>query len=75
MSWFSRMKKVENLCQLCGEKQLPEYPATLRVNVQDGVAEMLVCDECANFFDKTSEVLNESKRKKSTDHGAAKEVD
>jgi ribosome-binding protein aMBF1 (putative translation factor) len=75
MSWFSRKKKVENLCQLCGEKQLPEYPATLRVNVQDGVAEMLVCDECANFFDKTSEVLNESKRKKSTDHGAAKEVD
>jgi ribosome-binding protein aMBF1 (putative translation factor) len=75
MSWFSRKKKVENLCQLCGEKRLPEYPATLRVNVQDGVAEMLVCDECANFFDKTSEVLNDSKRKKSIDHGAAKEVD
>jgi hypothetical protein len=78
MSWLSRLsrkKKVENLCHVCGEKQLPEHPATLRLTVQDGIAEMLVCDECANFFDKTSEVLNVSKRKKSTDHGAAKEVD
>ena len=57
MSWFSRKKTVENLCHVCGEKQLPEHPATLRLTVQDGVAEMLVCDECADFFDKSADVL------------------
>ena len=57
MSWFRRKKTVENLCHVCGEKQLPEHPAMLRLTVQDGVAEMLVCDECADFFDKSADVL------------------
>ena len=61
MSWFNRKKSVENLCHVCGEKQLPEHPATLRLTVQDGIAEMLVCDECADFFDKSAEVLKGKK--------------
>lgn len=61
MSWWDRRKKkkseLENLCHVCGVNQLPENPTTLRLKVQDGVAEMLVCNECADFFDKSADVL------------------
>lgn len=62
MSWWSLRKKrkkseLENLCHVCGVNQLPEEPAILRLKVQDGIAEMNVCDECADFFDKSAEVL------------------
>ena len=60
MSWFKRRKerkKIENLCHVCGENMLSEEPAVLRLKVQDGIAEMNVCDECADFFDKSAEVL------------------
>ncbi len=59
--WMSRLikkkSKVENLCQICGENQMPEEPAIIRLNVQDGIAEVLLCDECADFFDKSAEVF------------------
>ncbi len=60
MSWWDRRKKkteLENLCHVCGVNQLPENPAIVRLKVQDGVAEVNVCDECADFFDKSAEVL------------------
>ena len=64
MSWWDLRKKrkkslLENLCHICGENQLPENPAVLRLKVQDGTAEMNVCDDCANFFDKSAEVLTQ----------------
>lgn len=67
MSWWDlrrKRKKVElaNLCHVCGSNQLPEEPAILRLQVQDGTAEMSVCDECADFFDKSAEVLNKGKK-------------
>jgi ribosome-binding protein aMBF1 (putative translation factor) len=59
--WFRRLikkkSKIETLCQICGGNQMPEHPTTLRLTVQDGVPEMLVCDECADFFDKSADVL------------------
>ena len=60
MSWWDlrkKRKKIENLCHVCGENQLPDEPAVLRLKVQDGIAEMNVCDGCADFFDKSAEVL------------------
>lgn len=59
MSWWNRRKKskLENLCHVCGVNQMPEEPAIIRLKVREGVAEVLVCDECADFFDKTAEVL------------------
>lgn len=60
MSWIKRLirkKKIENLCHVCGLNQLPDEPAVLRLQVQDGIAEMNVCDECADFFDKSAELL------------------
>jgi hypothetical protein len=60
MSWFkSRKKAIENLCHICGENQLSDTPAVLRLKVQDGTTEMSVCDDCANFFDKSAEVLTQ----------------
>ena len=62
MSWWARWKqrkksRLENLCHVCGVNQLPDEPAILRLAVQEGYAEMSVCDECADFFDKSAEVL------------------
>ena len=60
MSWFKpRKKAIENLCHICGENQLSDTPAVLRLKVQDGTAEMNVCDDCANFFDKSAEVFTQ----------------
>lgn len=80
MSWWDRRKKrkksaLENLCHVCGVNQLPEEPAILRLQVEEGVAEMNVCDECADFFDKSAEVLNGPKRKKPLDLGDYPEAD
>lgn len=70
MSWWDNWRKrkkikLENLCHVCGVNALPEHPAALRLNVQDGTAEMLVCEECADFFDKSAEVLMKGRRDES----------
>ena len=62
MSWWNNWRKrkkikLENLCHVCGVNQLPDEPAVLRLQVQDGIAEMNVCDECADFFDRSAELL------------------
>ena len=59
MSWWKRRKKskLEDLCHVCGVNQMPAEPAIIRLKVEGGVAEMHVCDECADFFDQTAEVL------------------
>lgn len=64
MLWFGKRSnrakpKIETLCHVCCENQLSDTPAVLRLKVQDGTAEMSVCDECANFFDKSAEVLTQ----------------
>jgi hypothetical protein len=65
MSWWNRRKKskLENLCHVCGVNQMPEEPAIIRLKVQEGVAEVLVCDECADFFDKSADVLLKGRKK------------
>ena len=65
MSWISRLRrrkaKASNLCNICSTNQLPDEPAILRLKVLDGTAEVRVCDECADFFDKSAEVLKGKK--------------
>lgn len=64
MIWFGKRSnrakpKIKTLCHVCGENQLSDTPTVLRLKVQDGTTEMSVCDECANFFDKSAEVLTQ----------------
>lgn len=63
MSWFKpRKKAIENLCHVCGVNKLPDNPAVLSLKAQDGVVEIIVCDECADFFDKSAKVLAQNKK-------------
>lgn len=81
MSWWNRRKKrkkseLENLCHLCGVNQMADTPATVRLKIEnDRTVELSVCDECADFFDKSAEVLNDPQRKKPLDLGPYEEVD
>lgn len=64
MIWFGKRSnrakpKIKTLCHVCGENQLSDTPTVLRLKVQDGTTEMSVCDDCANFFDKSAEVLTQ----------------
>lgn len=62
MSWWDRWKKRKTLCHVCGVNPLPKDPAIIRLAVQDGTAEMSVCNECADFFEQSAEILNRGKR-------------
>lgn len=61
MSWWDLRKKRKKTCSVCNVNQLPKEPATIRLDVQEGVAEILICDECAEFFDKSAKILNRGK--------------
>lgn len=51
------MFKKQPRCRVCDQKPPNTEPAILRLKTQDGVHEILVCDECAEFFDKSTEIL------------------
>ena len=40
----------------CGNK-LPENPGTLVVDSADGEFELKICDECSEFWDKSSDIM------------------
>lgn len=55
-SLFPSLKKKK--CPVCEEK----YPLTenfheLRLNTSDGVHSLEICEKCADFFDKSAEVI------------------
>lgn len=59
---FSRKKK----CPMCRFKMpRDEVPATIRVGAADGIIEMDVCRDCANFMDLIAD--NQRKRKEDDD--------
>ena len=63
MSWWKSSKK----CPVCTKK----YKKTvtfheLRVQTADGLIELEICESCADFFDKSADVLTK-KRKGSDD--------
>lgn len=60
--WMKRLIRSKSRCQICKENKLPPEPAQIRLKVQDGVVDIDICDECADFFDKTAEVLNRPRK-------------
>ena len=54
MIWFNRNKT----CAVCEERYLKSVPFhEVRVNTDDGVVSLEICDKCADFFDKSAEVI------------------
>lgn len=54
MIWFNRNKT----CSVCEEKYLKSVPFhEVRVNTDDGMVSLEICDKCADFFDKSAEVI------------------
>lgn len=67
--WFKRLikEKRKPLCNICQSNKLPEEPATIQLQVQEGIVELHICDECADFFDKSAEVLAHRGKDKKSD--------
>lgn len=56
--WMKRLIRAKRVCQVCKENKLPEEPAVIRLKVlEGGTTDVKICDECANFFDKSADVL------------------
>lgn len=49
-------------CKTCESKMKSGSPATIRLNTVDGIIELEICDECAEFFDSSAEVIMKGKR-------------
>lgn len=60
--WIRKLiKKNVVLCSVCGVNPLPETPCILRLDLQDGTMDVKVCGECADFFDKSAQVLSKGR--------------
>jgi hypothetical protein len=54
MTWLSRSKR----CDVCDEKYLKSVPFhEMRLNTDDGVVSLEICEKCADFFDKSADVI------------------
>ena len=59
MTWFSRNKT----CAVCEDKYLKSVPFhEMRLNTDDGPVSLEICEKCADFFDKSAEVIMKGKR-------------
>lgn len=56
------MIKLKTKCPGCGVKTPKEkLDAELRMETLDGVVSVFVCESCADFWDKSADILNRSK--------------
>ena len=54
MTWFSRSKT----CVVCEDKYHKSVPFhEMRLNTDDGVVSLEICEKCADFFDKSADVI------------------
>ena len=54
MTWLSRSKRFD----VCDEKYLKSVPFhEMRLNTDDGVVSLEICEKCADFFDKSADVI------------------
>lgn len=54
MTWFSRSKT----CAVCEDKYHKSIPFhEMRLNTDDGVVSLEICEKCADFFDKSADVI------------------
>jgi hypothetical protein len=50
-------------CESCGLYPVADIPAVVRIEAQDGVLELEVCDKCCEFFTKSAEVFTKKKER------------
>jgi len=50
-------------CESCGLYPVADIPAVVRIEAQDGVLELEVCDKCCEFFTKSAEVFAKKKER------------
>lgn len=54
MNWFGRSKT----CAVCEDKYPKSEPFhEMRISTDDGVVSLEICEKCADFFDKSAEVI------------------
>ena len=57
--WFNRNKT----CAVCEDKYLKSVPFhEMRVNTDEGVVSLEICDKCADFFDESAEVIMKGRK-------------
>ncbi len=60
--WIRKLiKKNVVLCSVCDVNPLPETPSILRLDLLDGTMDVNVCEECADFFDKSMQVFSKGR--------------
>ena len=63
MSWWKSKKK----CPVCSVKYKKNVPFhELRLQTADGTHEIEICESCADFFDKSAEVIMRGRRQDDT---------
>jgi flavoprotein len=77
MSWFNRSKN----CAVCEDKYLKSVPFhEIQMNTDEGMVSLEICDKCADFFDKSADVImkgrsNDTLRLREIDQLDQKELD
>jgi hypothetical protein len=63
MTWLSRSKR----CAVCEEKYHKSVPFhEMRLSTDDGVVSLEICEKCADFFDKSAEVIMKGRQQDDT---------
>lgn len=63
MNWLVRNKN----CAVCETKYLKSVPFhEMRLNTDDGVVSLEICEKCADFFDKSAEVIMKGRQQDGT---------
>ena len=63
MTWLSRSKR----CAVCEEKYHKSVPFhEMRLNTDDGPVSLEICENCADFFDKSAEVIMKGRQQDDT---------
>jgi hypothetical protein len=60
VTWFNKNKT----CAVCEDKYPKSVPFhEMRVNTDSGVVSLEICEKCADFFDKSAEVIMKGRQK------------
>jgi hypothetical protein len=59
VTWFNKNKT----CAVCEDKYPKSVPFhEMRVNTDSGVVSLEICEKCADFFDKSAEVIMKGRK-------------
>jgi hypothetical protein len=63
VTWFNKNKT----CAVCEDKYPKSVPFhEMRVNTDSGVVSLEICEKCADFFDKSAEVIMKGRKQDDT---------